>query len=303
MTFYAPPPVIRTEVYATLPKKYRGSGKRSTWYNRHPGIECFLEGPAFDRHGNLYFVDIPHGPIFRMAPNREIELVTEYDGEPGGLKIHRDGRIFVTDYKHGIVVLDPESGKTSPFTAINISENFKGLNDLVFTRNGDLYFTDQGKSSLHDPSGRVFRYSAEGRLECLLNNCPSPNGIVLNPQESTLYVGVTRANAVWMAPLEKDGNVGKVGLYSQLPGMGGPDGMAMDAEGNLSVVQVGSGVVWLLNRKGLPVYRIDSCCGDAITNLAYGGKDNKTLFILGSTSGTIVTAELPVAGQPMFSHA
>lgn len=302
MTFYAPPPVIKTEVYATLPKKFRGTGKRSTWYNRHHGIECFLEGPSFDREGDLYFVDIPHGRIFRMRPDREIELVAEYDGEPGGLKIHQDGRIFITDYKHGIMALDPASGKVAPFTAINISENFKGLNDLVFTRNGDLYFTDQGKSSLHDPTGRVFRYSASGKLDCLLTNCPSPNGIVLNPRENTVYVGITRANCVWVVPLEKDGNVGKVGLFSQLPGMGGPDGMAMDVEGNLSVVQVGSGVVWLLDRKGLPLYRIDSCCGDAITNLAYGGKDNKTLFILGSTSGTIIAAEMPTAGQPMFSH-
>ncbi len=303
MTFYAPPPVLKTETYARLPDKFRKSGKRSTWYTRHHNIECFLEGPSFDRAGNLYFVDIPHGRVFRLTPAREFELVTEYDGEPGGLKIHKDGRIFITDYKHGITVVDPATGKAAPFTAINLAENFKGPNDLVFTRNGDLYFTDQGRTDLRDPTGRVYRYGVNGRIDCLLDNVPSPNGLVFNPAETTLYVGVTRSNSVWNVPIAADGNVGKVGLFSQLPGMGGPDGMAMDAEGNLSVVQVGSGVVWLLNKKGLPLYRIDSCCGDAVTNLAYGGKDNKTLFILGSLSGEIITAQMPIAGQPMFSHA
>jgi gluconolactonase len=302
MTYYAPPQVIKTEPYAKLPEKFRKTGKRSTWYSRHPNIECFLEGPSFDRKGNLYFVDIPFGRIFRLTPEREFELVTEYDGEPGGLKIHKDGRIFITDYKHGLIVVDPDTGKWRNFTEVNISENFKGLNDLVFTGNGDLYFTDQGKTDLRDPSGRLYRLSVSGRVECLLDNMASPNGLVFNPAETTLYVGVTRSNQVWSMPIGKDGNVGKVGLFAQLPGMGGPDGMAMDVEGNLSVVQVGSGVVWLLNRKGLPLYRMDCCCGDAVSNVAYGGKENKTLFILGTVSGEIITAQLPTAGQPMFSH-
>lgn len=54
---------------------------------------------SFDRAGNLYVTDIPFGRVFRISPAGEWTLVTEYDGWPNGLKIHKDGRIFITDYK------------------------------------------------------------------------------------------------------------------------------------------------------------------------------------------------------------
>src|SRR5215470_4649158 len=64
--------------------------------------------------GNLYCVDIAHGRIFRTSPDGAVSVVTEYDGEPNGLKIHKDGRIFIADYKNGIVNVDPASGKVTP---------------------------------------------------------------------------------------------------------------------------------------------------------------------------------------------
>jgi gluconolactonase len=63
------------------------------------------------------------------------------------------------------------------------SESFKGCNDLTFARNEDLYFTDQGQTGVHDPSGRVYRLTAGGNLVRLIDNCPSPNGLVLDPDE------------------------------------------------------------------------------------------------------------------------
>jgi sugar lactone lactonase YvrE len=72
---------------------------------------CF--DPSFDRQGNLYIVDVPFGRIFRISPEGIFDLVTEYDGEPDGLKIHREGRIFVADHKQGILLLDPNRGSVS----------------------------------------------------------------------------------------------------------------------------------------------------------------------------------------------
>src|SRR6516162_5656623 len=113
---------------------------------------------------------------------------------------------------------DPRSGKVEAFLDRPHGERFKGLNDLVFARNGDLYFTDQGESGLHDPTGRVYRLRADGRLELLLRNVPSPNGLVLTPNEDVLYLTVTRNNAVWRVPLLADGNLGRVGIFIQLSG-------------------------------------------------------------------------------------
>jgi gluconolactonase len=181
-------------------------------------------------------------------------------------------------------------------------ERFKAVNDLVFSSSGDLYFTDQGLTGLHDPTGRVFRASAAGRVECLIDNIPSPNGIVLDPTESMLYVAVTRANSIWRVPLLADGGVAKVGNFIQLSGGVGPDGLAVDADGNLAVAHVGLGSVWLFSALGEPMLRVRSCGGLHTTNVAYGGADGRTLFITESASGNILMARMPVAGRRMFSH-
>src|SRR3712207_3769664 len=154
---------------------------------------------------SLYVTDIPFGRVFRVSPEGEWEQVAEYDGWPNGLKIHRDGRIFITDYRRGLVLLDPEAGRVSPFLETARSEGFKGVNDLVFAPNGDLFFTDQGQTGLQDPTGRVYRLeAASGRLTCLIGTIPSPNGIVVAPDMSHLLVAVTRANQIWRLPLHTD---------------------------------------------------------------------------------------------------
>lgn len=302
---FAPPQVIQTEVFATLPDEFR-QARRTAFSDVNRGgrpLHSFLEGPSFDRDGNLYVVDIPHGRIFRISPEGRFALIAEYDGEPNGLKVHRDGRLFITDYRNGIMVLDPRTGAVAPLLERRWTERFKGVNDLFFAANGDLYFTDQGQTGLHDPTGRVYRLTAADRLELLLGNVPSPNGLVTDLEETALLVAVTRGNCIWRVPLLPDGSTTKVGLFIQMSGgPGGPDGLALDAAGNLAVAHIGLGAVWLFDRFGQPLYRIQSCAGVLTTNLAYGGPGRRTLYITESDSGSILRAELPTAGREMFSH-
>ena len=75
-----------------------------------------------------------------------------------------------------------------PIIETMYSEGFKGLNDLHFTSNGDLYFTDQGQTGIIDPTGRVFMLTASGELHKLVTNAPSPNGITVNNSENQVYV-------------------------------------------------------------------------------------------------------------------
>jgi gluconolactonase len=292
-------------VFSRMPDKFRKRGVVTPWVEANSGgadIDSFLEGPSFDRNGTLYVTDIPFGRVFRISPAGEWTLVTEYDGEPNGLKIHKDGRIFITDYRHGIMVLDAASGKIEPYLERRNSESFKGVNDLFFAANGDLYFTDQGQTGLHDPTGRVYRLSASGKLDCLINTVPSPNGLVMNPEENVLYIAVTRGNCVWRGPMMKDGGLTKVGVFFQFYGPSGPDGLAMDVEGNRAVSQARSGNVLLFSKKGVPLLRIETCAGDINTNIAYGGADRRDIYITESATGTVMRARMPVAGCPMFAH-
>lgn len=303
---FAPPPVIETEVFARLPDKFRRKDPDNAWAivnRRGIPVDSFIEGPSFDRDGNLYIVDIPYGRIFRISPTGEFELVAEYDGEPNGLKIARDGRIFVTDYRHGLMTLDPRSGQVSSVLERRWSERFKGVNDLVFARSGDIYFTDQGQTGMHDPTGRVYRLRINGTLDLVIDNVPSPNGLVLNGPEHILYVAATRGNCIWRVPLMPDGTASKVGIFVQLSGsLGGPDGLAMDEDDNLAIAHAGLGTVWIFSRLGEPLYRVRSCEGLATTNVAYGGSHNNSLYITESESGCVLVARVPVAGRPLVSH-
>ncbi len=308
MSLHPSPSIVTSEVFTRLPEHYRNEGHQSDWVDANkPGqrVHSFLEGPSFDRDGNLYVTDIPYGRIFRITPAKEWQLVAQYDGWPNGLKIHKDGRIFIADYKHGIMVLDPETGEVTPFLTKNRSESFKGVNDLFFDAQGVLYFTDQGQTGMHDPSGRVYRYDlTSNKLDLLLDNGPSPNGLVMSPDQKTLYVAMTRGNAIWRLPILPDGATSKVGIFTAMAGgVSGADGMAVDQEGNLFVCDAGNACVWSFSAHAEPQLRImNQSEGRTTTNVAFGGKDNKTLYFIDSASGTILCRGMDVAGEKMYSH-
>ncbi len=300
---YAAPPSVEARVFATIPERFNKSGT-NRWIDvqlRGAPAPVFLEGPAFDRDGNLWVVDIPWGRLFKLSPDGQVECALEYEGNPNGLAFHRDGRLFIADAVKGIITYDPKSGAMKTVIDNVLLQPLRGVNDLTFASNGDLYFTDQGQSGLHDPTGRVFRLRADGRLECLMNNVPSPNGLVLNPAETILYLAVTRDNAVWRLPLPDDGLVTKVGVFIQLSGGMGPDGLAMGEDGGIVICHTGLGSVWHFSPLGEPALRIRAPNhGHHTTNCAFGGPDGRRLFI---TEGpNILCADLPVRGNTLFSH-
>ncbi len=302
---FSAPPIIQTQEIARLPERFHVHGRVSGRYESRP---YYLEAPALARDGTLYFSDIPGGRIFRLVPGGEVELFVEYDGEPNGMKIHKDGRIFVADYQRGILAIDPATRHIGPVVERVANERLRGPNDLTFARNGDIYFTDQGHSDIARSTGRVVRARASGEVEILLENIPSPNGLVLSPDEKFLYLAVTRSNAIWKAPLVvppgliPQTRVGTTGVFIQMSGGTGPDGMAVDEAGNIVVAHTGLGCVWLFSPLGEPLLRVKSCAGLSISNVVYGGPDRKTLYITESSTGAIVTAQMPVAGQRLYSH-
>jgi gluconolactonase len=296
--------MIKAEVFTRMPDKFRKRG-RTKWSdpNRQLAeVDNFLEGPSFDRQGNLYVTDIPFGRIFKITPDGEWEIAAEYDGWPNGLKFHKDGRAFVACYKQGLMLFDKDKGTVEPYIETMYSERFKGLNDLHFTSNGDLYFTDQGQTGVADPTGRVFKLSAEGNLTRILTNVPSPNGITLNTRETQIYVAVTRQQQIWRLPIMHDGSVSKTGVAIQLSGgHAGPDGIEQDAQDGIYVCHLGLGI-WRFDNNSLPTHLIyvDPSEHALMTNIAFGGPDRKTMYITDSQNGRIMRAEAPVPGKLLY---
>ena len=306
MSLYPPPVDKESTVFTRLPDHFSDPDRRSQWIDANkPGqqVPSFLEGPTFDREGKLWVCDIPHGRVFSIESGGEWTLSAEYDGWPNGLALHRDGRLFIADYKNGILVLDRDTGEITPLLTNIMSESLRGVNDLTFDRNGRLYFTDQGQSGIHKPYGRVFRFDLlTGRLQCLLDNCPSPNGLVLDPDEAFLFVAMTRGNAIWRMPLDESGVSSKVGVFTQMAGgVSGADGLAMATDGTLAVCDAGNGCVWTFSKWGEPLHRYRACIdGRTTTNLAYGVTDTESLYFTESSTGTVLKADTEHTGQVVF---
>jgi gluconolactonase len=292
------------ELVFRLPIELRNGDLDGGWNAAQPaGLSAtsFLEGPSFDLDGSLWFVDIVNGRVLRLSASGELSVEIQYEGWPNGLKMHADGRIFIADHKHGIMVFDREKRQIRPLLERHGIDHFKAVNDLFFARNGDLYFSDQGLTGLHDPTGRLYRLTADGELDCLLNNVPSPNGLVMDVDERTLFLAATRDNSIWRVPLGRDRRPVKVGRYLQLSGGIGPDGLAMSEAGELLVAHAGMGCVWVYSREGELVQRMDAPDGKLVTNLAFQPSTDNVFFIESSTA-SIYRATAPNPGQPLFSH-
>lgn len=253
-------------------------------------LGCFLEGPAFDADGELHVVDIPFGRIFRIGRNGDWALVAEYAGWPNGLKIIGD-RFLVADYRLGLLRLAPPRAEPDILLDRWNDRPLLGLNDLTVMPDGSIYVTDQGTSGLHRPAGRVFRLSPDGVVDCLLNNGPSPNGIVYSEANGILHVAMTRANAVWRIPLS-GGIATKVGVAIQLSGGIGPDGLALDPQGNLLVAHPPIGV-WHFDRNNMPIHLYAAPTDSYPTNLAVSRDGDATrMFVTDSFNGRILSASL-----------
>jgi len=309
---FAPPQVIQARVLTRLPEAFR-KPRRNDWADANkPGeeIASFLEGPTFDREGRLYVCDIPYGRIFRISADLEWTLVAQYDGWPNGTALHRDGSLWIADYRRGLLKLDVSSGGDPiPILPHRNSESFRGVNDLTFDAHGCCYFTDQGQTGLHDPSGRVYRFSPSppvedrggGRLELLVAGIPSPNGVVLGPTGRVLFIAVTRANQVWRCPILADGSLAKVGAFRTFFGTSGPDGMAVDVDHRLVVAHASLGGAFVLNARGEVTHFVKSPEGSTVTNVAYRPGTSR-LVMTESETGTILEADLPGPGMTLFSH-
>lgn len=303
MSLYAPPETRWCEVFSEIPDNLKLYDATSEWIDANkPGqsVPSFLEGPVFDAAGNLFVTDIPHGRILRVTPGRQWSCIAQYDGWPNGMRFGPDGRLWIADYRHGILALSPQGGHPEPILTHVGSERFKGVNDLFFDQRGRLYFTDQGQTGLQDPTGRVYRYDLDAcRLDCLISNGISPNGLVCDLAEKSLFVAMTRGNGVWRIPLKDQGPAGKVGMFVQLAGgVSGADGLALDEDGNLFVCDAGNGCVWVFDPHGVPLWRLRSPTeGRTLTNLAFGGTDRRMLYMTESATGTIIRIELGIPGK------
>jgi gluconolactonase len=266
-------------------------------------IELFVtgfdapEGPAFDRDGNLYFVDSFVSAIVKVTPTGEASEFFNTGGIPAGLAFHPDGSLYVADEGeeiHGILRITPDGKSEIAVNEFN-GAPLNGSNDLVFDRNGVLYFSDPWDS----PSGGFYRLFPDGKLEQLDTDLAFPNGVGLNANESAVFLAESGYNRILRYSIAADGTLGPREEWALADGDPAMDGMAFDEHGDLYVAHYGAGHVDVFDPTGAKVEEIVVPGGGETTNVAFGGLDNKTLYITDVTADGVFAAPMNVAGQPL----
>jgi gluconolactonase len=183
--------------------------------------------------------------------------------------------------------LDAKAGPMQPLLTARNSESFRGCNDLYPAANGDIDFTDHGRTGLHDPTGRVYRPSPNGRLNCLIDTGISPNGLVLDSRETVVFVAMTRrqrglAAALHEARQRLQGRSILFAVWHQRSGWHDHGwGRAAVRGARLAGPRLHIRAEWGL------IARTKSSAGPACTNVAIGGKTSDRLYHgIGDRHGT-----------------
>jgi gluconolactonase len=253
----------------------------------HSGFK-FTEGPAADRDGNVYFSDIPNQRIHKVDADGKLSVFREKSNNANGLMLNAKGEIVACEMAGQVVAYSPD-GKSRRVLADKYNgERFNAPNDLVIDRQGGVYFTDPAFGApMPLPQGKtaVYYIAPGGEVTRLIDDLPNPNGVILSPDEKTLYV-IPSGQAEMMAyPVESPGKIGKGKVFCKLKqrregGKSGGDGLTVDTRGNL----------YITSDLGLQVYNPS---GDLLgiialpeqpANVTFGGRDLKTLYVTARTS-------------------
>lgn len=282
------------------------------WFQVNPSPDVCLEGPAFDREGNLFVTTLTFGLVFKITPQKQVSIIfNDKNVIVNGSAFHKDGRLFIACISGELLVMNPD-GSNVTFLYPNYQGKNLSMNDLVFDSKGNIYITDF-TGNITDPTGGVYRLSADAKtvqpvLQCLV----SPNGISLSPENNVLWVGETTRNTVLRITLLEDGltpnPLDGVNCVYYSTGRSGPDSNKVDSAGNLYQCIMGQGRIIVLNAHGIPVANVVISGRDEgkllrTTNLAFKpGTSEGYITTSGQGGAWIYRFEGLAEGLTLFSH-
>jgi gluconolactonase len=250
-------------------------------------VPNYCEGVCFDHTGNGY---ISWGKAITKFSLDGKHAVWAETGAPNGHKILADGTHLVCDAsQHAVLKLSADGKLLEPASKESGGKPLRGPNDLTLdTPHGGFYFSDPGGSSIDNLIGTIHYVDREGKTTLLDDGLAFPNGIVLTPDGKKLYLAESQKNRILVYDVEAPGKVGEPKVFAELPTKNAeqgqidnqPDGMCLDAAGNLYVAHYGMKQVQVLNPAGQLIRRYGG--GNTTTsNVAFGGPDMNQLFITG----------------------
>ena len=254
----------------------------------------FPEGPAWDSEEEILYVSNCYGDFLAKIKNGNVDaLVRKNDStisKTNGLYVGAEGNVYACDFGKGAILEISRNGDVEVISAGFEGKPFNRPNDLVITENGNIYFSDPKSYGYNKTDGRVFFLNPKsGELKLAAEKLAFPNGINISPLDGKLYLSESAKNRVIRFVINSDGTLSGKEVFAELPG-GDPDGLEFDEEGNLYVAHFGSGTVFIISPGGEILKKIKTP-GKKPSNLEFGGKDLKTLFLTEDETNAVYKME------------
>ena len=234
-----------------------------------------IEGPAFDKKGNLYVVNFGNdGTVGLVKPDGSAELfLTLPEGSTANsVKFDSKGFMYLADFTgHNVLKVDMKTKAVSTYVH---NEKFNQPNDIIFNRKGQIFASDP---NWKEGTGQLWRIDAGGTAVLLTSDMGTTNGIALSPDDRTLYVNESVQRKIWAFDVDEKGDISNKRLFAEFPDFGF-DGMACDSKGNLYVTRYGKGAIAIVSPDG-KVMREVMLKGKRCSNLVFGGKNGKTVYV------------------------
>ncbi|WP_254244976.1 SMP-30/gluconolactonase/LRE family protein [Hymenobacter sp. BRD67] len=255
---------------------------------------AFTEGPAVDRHGNVFFTDQPNDKIWKYSTDGRLSVFLSPAGRSNGLYFDKQGNLIAcADADNQLWSISPD-GKTKVLVDKVAGQRLNGPNDVWVSSKGGLYFTDPyykrdyWTAPRAAPSGQYVYYLAAGSPQpvAVETTLRKPNGLIGTPDGRTLYVADIEGNKTYRYRLGATGEL----LDKQLFVEQGSDGMTLDERGN--VYLTGQGVT-IYSPAGERLAHLDVPAAWT-ANICFGGRDMRTLFI--TASEAVFTVPMRVRG-------
>jgi len=271
------------------------------------GAQGPAEGPLWWKEGGyLLFSDIHNNKRMKYEPGKGVSLFLEPTNRANGLTRDLQGRLVACEHDSRRVTRLELDGSLTVICNSFQGRQLNRPNDVVIKSDGCIYFTDPWTNP-NPPEqwdltfSGVYRLTPDlGTLTLLVDDFVLPNGLAFSPDETVLYINDTRRGHIRAFEVMPNGTLAKASdhVFADLRGTepGVPDGMKVDAEGN--VYCGGAGGIWVMDTSGKKLGRIVHGAA-ATTNIAFGGDDWKTLYFtsrnhLGMTKAKIPGIPVPV---------
>ncbi len=250
----------------------------------------YPEGPLW-LDGVLYYAETPKHRIMAWDGERNRVFWSQPGCGPTSIAPYGGGFVILCHYAGKLVKIDKTGASLDEFTKDRDGNMFVNPNDSDADGRGGVYFSDSGQFDKEaQPTGAVYYLSPDGVIKRVASGLWYSNGVLADKGGARLFVSEHLGRRVLEYPIKRDASLGAAGTFLLLDALGleasgyshaGPDGLEMDAEGNLYVSEYGAGRVLVVDGKGKLLKTIE-WSQKFLTNIALDSGHN-AIFLTGAS--------------------